>query len=134
MMIWWRHWKGPATVIMVAMAAATLDTTPVTAQKPKLSVERLAALPSLIGTAPVGPVWSPDSRSVAFLWNDQAMPFREIWVAEASGRPPRKLTDVAHETRRPTASATTAPAQDDFATVVEHFDRYLGPGPSGGSR
>lgn len=30
MTIWLRQWQGPATVIMVAVAAATLETTPVT--------------------------------------------------------------------------------------------------------
>ena len=65
----------------------------------ELKVERLAALPSLIGTAPTKPVWSPDSSRLAFLWNDEAMPFRDVWVVAAEGGEPRRITDVASPAR-----------------------------------
>ena len=40
---------------------------PVSAKE--LTLERITALPALAGTAPLRPVWSPDSERIAFLWN-----------------------------------------------------------------
>lgn len=59
------------------------------------SVERLATFPSLTGTAPSSPRWSPDGSQVAFLWNDGGWPFRDVWVAGADGENLRRLTDLA---------------------------------------
>jgi dipeptidyl-peptidase 4 len=97
-----------------AAIAAMLAVAVPTAQRPALTVERLAALPSLIGTAPAVPVWSPDSSRLAFLWNNQAMPFRDVWIVPAGGGPPKQLTDFASETR---PAPPAAPVQDDFATL-----------------
>lgn len=57
-------------------------------------VERVAALPSLIGTPPASPVWAPDGTRVAFLWNDQGWPFRDVWLAGRDGRGLRRLTTL----------------------------------------
>ncbi|HVS62691.1 MAG TPA: prolyl oligopeptidase family serine peptidase [Thermoanaerobaculia bacterium] len=65
------------------------------AQQPsRLTLERLYSLPSLIGTAPGGFAWSPDSRRLAFLWNDEGMPFRDVWVLDLDEAPlaPRRAT------------------------------------------
>ena len=62
------------------------------AQQPRLTLERLYSLPSLIGTRPEMPVWSPDSRRVAFLWNDEGTPFLDVWVADAAGGKPVRVT------------------------------------------
>lgn len=59
-----------------------------------LTVERVAALPSIIGTAPASPTWSPDSRMLAFRWNDSGSPFRDIWVVAADGTGLRRVTDL----------------------------------------
>ncbi len=58
------------------------------------SVDRLVSLPKLDGTAPSRPAWSPDSQSIAFLWNDHGMPYRDLWLVER-GQSPRRLTDGA---------------------------------------
>lgn len=68
---------------------------PALAQTPRLTIERVASLPSLSGTAPVSPTWSPDSTRLAFLWNDQGWPFRDVWVVDATGREPKRLTDLS---------------------------------------
>src|SRR5687768_11658081 len=70
---------------------------PVAAQAPPLTVERIASLPYLAGTPPSNVVWSPDASRVAFLWNDKALPFRNLWVAPASGGAPRQITDMARD-------------------------------------
>lgn len=59
---------------------------------PRLTVERVASLPSVTGTAPGNVTFSPDGRLVAFLWNDAGMPFRDVWIADATGGDPRRLT------------------------------------------
>ncbi|MEX2497851.1 MAG: prolyl oligopeptidase family serine peptidase [Wenzhouxiangellaceae bacterium] len=64
---------------------------------PAPSVERIVSLPSLTGTAPSSPVWSPDSTRVAFLWNDEGMPFRDVWVVDADGGNLKRLTRLAPE-------------------------------------
>lgn len=60
-----------------------------------LTVERLAALPALSGTGPVNLVWSRDGRRLAFHWNDQALPFRDLWVVSAAGDGLKRITDMA---------------------------------------
>lgn len=67
---------------------------PLEAQEPHLALERITALPYLTGTAPSSPVWSPDSRRLAFLWNREAMPFRDVYVVSAEGGDPVRLTEM----------------------------------------
>ena len=76
---------------------------PVNAQRQPLTVERIGSLPYLSGTAPANPVWSPDSTRLAFLWNDEAMPFRDVWVVSASGENPKRITDMAGQLPSPDA-------------------------------
>ena len=68
-----------------------------TGPKKPLTLERLYRLPSLIGTRPESPVWSPDSQRLAFLWNDAGMPFLDVWVVDtAAGNRPVRLTRMPH--------------------------------------
>ena len=62
-----------------------------------LTLERLVAEPALLGTAPTRPTWSPDSQWLAFLWNDRALPTREIWLVERDARAPRPLTHAPED-------------------------------------
>lgn len=76
-----------------------------------LTVERVAALPSLIGTTPASPTWSPDSRLLAFRWNDAGWPFRDIWIVDADGTRRRRLTDMQRthpQAAAPAGSSTEA--------------------------
>lgn len=75
-----------------------------------LTVERVAALPSLIGTAPASPAWSPDSRWIAFRWNDGGWPFRDLWVAAADGTGLRRLTDLQRTHPQPAPPSGTSTA------------------------
>lgn len=74
------------------VAAARMVTQPAIAGSPVVPVERVAGLPSLIGTPPSSQAWAPDGTRVAFLWNDQGWPFRDVWVAGRDGRGLRRLT------------------------------------------
>ncbi len=58
----------------------------------RLDINRLYSLPWVIGTAPKNFVWSPDSKSVAFLWNDQGTNFREVWIAGRDKGQPVRVT------------------------------------------
>lgn len=82
------------------IASLALGVTPLAAQSPApvppsaLTVERVAALPSLIGTAPASPTWSPDSRWLAFRWNESGWPFRDIYVVRPDGSGLQRLTNL----------------------------------------
>ncbi len=65
---------GPAAFAQSASRAADL--------------ERFYSAPSLIGTAPRAPVWSSDSRRVAFLWNSEGTNFLDLFVTDAPGSAP----------------------------------------------
>lgn len=77
----------------------------------RLTLERLYSLPRLIGTAPSGFAWSPDSRRVAFLWNDAGFNLRDIWSVDIEDPQlvPRRLTQLrsieAPESDDPLAAA-----------------------------
>ena len=73
-------------VLVVALAASLAG-----AQQ-KLTLDRLYSLPSVIGTRPEQPVWSPDSRRLAFLWNDEGTPFLDVWMTDTAGGSPMRVT------------------------------------------
>lgn len=56
-----------------------------------LTLERLTASPALTGTAPILPRWSPEGTWLAFLWNQQGLPVREIWLIRSDEDEPRCL-------------------------------------------
>jgi dipeptidyl-peptidase-4 len=84
----------PAALAALLLALATA---PVRAGAPPetprpLTLERLYSLPWLIGTSPQAPAWAPDSRALAFLWNDDGGNFRDVWLADLAGGAPRRVT------------------------------------------
>lgn len=87
--------SAPAAALALVLAAASAAA----AEVP--SIERIVGLPSLTGTAPSAPAWSPDSSRVAFLWNDEGMPFRDVWVVDADGGGLKCLTSLAPEEAPP---------------------------------
>jgi dipeptidyl-peptidase-4 len=81
----------------------------------RLTVESaVTSLPSLIGTAPSGLAWSSDGKELAFLWNDKALPFRDVWVVSVEGGAPRRLTDLARD-----SPGSTAPSTDPVRSLAE---------------
>ena len=79
-----------ALVLGLLAAPPTLAT-----QGPELTVERIARQPSIIGTAPARLGWSPDSRRLAFLWNDRGLRARSVWLVERDGTAPSPLTPAS---------------------------------------
>ena len=82
------------SVCGLSSAAVAIDTASATMAKRAMTIDRLYSLPSIIGTAPENPTWSPDSRRLAFLWNDAGMPFRDIWLTDAHGGKPVRVTHM----------------------------------------
>lgn len=60
-----------------------------------LTLERLLTEPAITGTAPSDPAWAPDSRKLAFLWNDRGTAGRELWLTNRRGDELRRLTESA---------------------------------------
>ena len=85
--------RALAVVLTLGSTALPSIATSQSAPAPPLTVERVASLPSLIGTAPTGATWSPDSTHVAFLWNDGGWPYREVWLVDAAGAGLGRVTD-----------------------------------------
>lgn len=98
-----------------------LMSSPGFAQPPRLTVERIASWPQLSGTEPERPTWSPDSHRLAFLWNDEGMPFRNIWVVDVDEGEPRQVTHLGYEPgpTRPAVAETLA-AETEVATARAH--------------
>ena len=91
----------------------------------QLTVERVAALPSIIGTAPASPTWSPDSRMLAFRWNDAGWPFRDLWLVAADG------TGLRRADRSPAHASAAAAAQP--ARLPRRWRRRPRPARAAGS-
>ena len=75
---------------LVAIAPSLLAAQGTPARTP-LTIERITAGPPLAGAAPASPLWSPDSKVVAFLWSDAAHPARSLWLVDRAGTAPRRL-------------------------------------------
>ena len=63
---------------LLAPPASASDTVPV-------SLDEAFATPSLTGTVPSNPAWSPDSERFAFAWNDSGGTERALWLAAKDG-------------------------------------------------
>ncbi|MES3032565.1 MAG: prolyl oligopeptidase family serine peptidase [Gemmatimonadota bacterium] len=81
------------TIAVTVAILTTFSARPSGAQVTRvpLTIERMTSGRSLIGTAPSAPAWSPTSRQLAFLWNDQEQPQRTLWLVDRDGTAPRRL-------------------------------------------
>lgn len=86
-----------ARVVRFALLTAAVIAAPVHAQSSRtpLTIERITSGRSLIGTAPIAPAWSPTSRVLAFLWNDEGQPQRTLWIVSRDSAAPRKVLATA---------------------------------------
>jgi len=90
---------GLTSIVGLAAVLAQLTSFDARADEaPPLTVERLVSnTPSLFGTAPSAPTWSADGKVLGFLWNDEAMPARDVWLVDREGTVPRRLTRAGGE-------------------------------------
>lgn len=89
-------------VLFVALVVPSeLGAQTATETRTPLSIERVFGTPSVTGTSPSSLEWSPDSRALAFLWNDEGRQPRDIWTVAASGGPPTRLTTYGRGTGSP---------------------------------
>lgn len=89
---------------------ALTATSPLAAQAPpEISIKAFYSAPSLIGTEPRGAAWSPDSRRVAFLWNDAGLRFLDVWMTDVATARPVRLT------RMPAPTVVNALGTDTLA-------------------
>jgi dipeptidyl-peptidase-4 len=89
----------------------------------KLDIDRLYSLPWLIGTAPKGFVWSADSKTVAFLWNDEGTNFRDVWIATRENARPVRVTRMP----RPQVLSNNG---NDLEAMQRAADAEMDPGVS----
>ncbi|WP_376690678.1 prolyl oligopeptidase family serine peptidase [Wenzhouxiangella sp. EGI_FJ10409] len=109
----------PRLCFPIALVLVTLALSAAQAQAPSLG--RIVSLPSLTGTAPASPVWAPDSSRLAFVWNDEGMPFRDVWVVNADGDELRRLTRLA-----PRDTPPPEPGQGREAMLERSARRHAG--------
>ncbi len=59
-----------------------------------IALDTIYSTPAIWGTSPASPTWSGDGKNLAFLWNDKGERFMDIWLVEAGGTAPLRLTDM----------------------------------------
>ncbi|MCK4547386.1 MAG: prolyl oligopeptidase family serine peptidase [Candidatus Eisenbacteria sp.] len=76
-----------------------------------VTLEQLYEFPYIYGHAPRAMEWSPNSKSIAFLWNEEGERFRDLYVAKAPSGEPVRLTNLYDFPR--------IPIEDDERTEEE---------------
>ncbi len=114
-------------LLAVGLLGAGADPAPGQEMTQELTIERITSFPRLTGTAPSRPAWSPDSSRVAFLWNDEGYPFRDVWTVSAAGGDPTRITNL----KRVAPEEGQGPAEDSLAPLMRAFHERTRSGVSG---
>ncbi len=101
-----------ALAVLVSTATAGFAQQPVT-------LEKLFDYPYIYGNAPVGYAWSPDSKWVAFRWNESGERFRDLYVAKAPNGKPVRLTDLRAYPRIPIEDDDRTPEEIALAEAYD---------------
>jgi dipeptidyl-peptidase-4 len=88
----------------------------------RLTIDRLYSLPRLIGTAPRGFTFSPDSRKLAFLWNDEGTNFYDVWAIEVAYPQPLRLTRMPRSSGDLSVNPASGPLEDMKVAVRAERD------------
>jgi dipeptidyl-peptidase 4 len=99
------------------VASVSLLGAPLPAQSTGITLDHVLSGVTLTGVSPARPVWSPDSRWVAFLWNDAQRPARDLWIVSADGRERRRL-DLTTNANAPRTSVAEFFWQPDSRSLV----------------
>ena len=83
--------SSPSVSLLLGLTVA-LSSSLAAQSRPDVSITAFYSEPSLIGTEPRGAAWSPDSRRVAFLWNDEGLNFLDVWMADVETARPVRVT------------------------------------------
>jgi dipeptidyl-peptidase-4 len=60
----------------------------------ELTIERMYTDPRLTGITPRNVSWSPDGKTLAFLWNESGQRYYDIWLYNASKKKLRRGTEL----------------------------------------
>ncbi len=87
-------------VVVAALSAVCLSAPhAASAQGTPLTLEAITAVPSLLGTVPTSPRWSPSSRQLAFLWSEAGGGTRSLWVVPREGTTARRVLPAPNRGR-----------------------------------
>ncbi len=86
----------------------------------KLTIDRLYSLPWLIGTKPEDPKWSPDSKQLAFLWNDDGTNFYDVWLADRTTGKPVRITSMPRPFNPPDPGTDIAKLEQQARAETDH--------------
>lgn len=116
-----RHAATSGALVAIGLATIVPPATPLAAQASApssaspLTLDRITTGPSLMGTTPASPRWSPDARTLAFLWTEPGRGARTIYLVPHDGTTPRRL--IADASAPPVASLAWLPRGDGLVFV-----------------
>jgi len=84
-----------------------------------VALREMFGRPLIYGTAPSSPKWSPDGKTLAFLWNQSGEPKMDIYVLGAGDPEPLRLTDSASVGPLPVEDDERPKEDVDYAEVME---------------
>jgi len=87
-------WQSTVVLCSLAITPGSLAQNSPDRPPTRLTIDRLYSLPWLIGTKPQSPQWSPDSRQLAFLWNDEGTNFYDVWMTSVATPKPVRVTSM----------------------------------------
>lgn len=82
-------------------------------------LERFYSAPSLVGTAPRAPVWSPDGRQVAFLWTEDGTNFLDVYTADRATAAPVRRSAFPRRTAPDGPATAWATQRDALAAELD---------------
>ena len=84
----------------------------------RFTLEKLYALPRIIGTAPKAPAWSPDGRRLVFLWNEEGTNFFDVYMISVDD--PKTVRLTAMPLRTPSGKPADNPEAITEADAIEN--------------
>lgn len=84
--------------LMASMGVGFISVTPkisyAQANGESPTLDKLYAVPNMVGTTPMGATWSDDNSHVAFLWNNKGREFRDVWLYSLKNDQKHQLTNL----------------------------------------